>query len=201
PCRQPAAQRNPVRPADGAGGGQTLRPAGAGGGDGQGGAPRRPQADGGRHRHRQRRRAAPHRLPDLRAAADDGLCRRFEAPARARVRGISRAARLSDAPFSDAAEKPAGRPEAQADIKYKDLRPITEETAGFKRIADELGAFSERFMTAPSPGIISTTMLNAFYKTHDDYLDAIAREMKNEYQTIHKAGFILQIDAPDLAMD
>jgi 5-methyltetrahydropteroyltriglutamate--homocysteine methyltransferase len=44
-------------------------------------------------------------------------------------------------------------------------------------------------------------MLNAFYKTHDDYLDAIAREMKNEYQTIHKAGLILQIDAPDLAMD
>ena len=56
-------------------------------------------------------------------------------------------------------------------------------------------------MTAPSPGIISTTMLNAFYKSHDDYLDAIAREMKNEYQAIHKAGLILQIDAPDLAMD
>jgi 5-methyltetrahydropteroyltriglutamate--homocysteine methyltransferase len=44
-------------------------------------------------------------------------------------------------------------------------------------------------------------MLNAYYKSHDDYLDAIAREMKNEYQTIHKAGLILQIDAPDLAMD
>src|SRR6185312_9071763 len=94
-----------------------------------------------------------------------------------------------------------GAPEAQADIKYKDMKPITDETQGFKKIADELGAFSERFMTAASPGIISTTMLNAFYKTHDDYLDAIAREMKNEYQAIHKAGFVLQIDAPDLAMD
>ena len=94
-----------------------------------------------------------------------------------------------------------GAPEAQADLKYKDLKPITEETQGFVKIADELGAFSERFMTAPSPGIISTTMLNAYYKTHDDYLDATAREMKNEYQTIHKAGLILQIDAPDLAMD
>jgi 5-methyltetrahydropteroyltriglutamate--homocysteine methyltransferase len=92
-------------------------------------------------------------------------------------------------------------PEAQADIKYKDLKPIQEETARFIRIADELGAFSERFMTAASPGIISTTMLNAYYKTHDDYLDAIAREMSNEYQAIHKAGLILQIDAPDLAMD
>src|SRR6201997_1472388 len=94
-----------------------------------------------------------------------------------------------------------GAPEAQADIKYRDLKPITEETEGFKRIADELHAFSERFMTAASPGIISTTMLNAYYPSHDDYLDAIAVQMKNEYQAIHKAGLILQIDAPDLAMD
>ena len=57
------------------------------------------------------------------------------------------------------------------------------------------------FMTAASPGIISTTMLNAYYDSHDAYLDAIAREMSNEYQAIHKAGLILQIDAPDLAMD
>ena len=103
--------------------------------------------------------------------------------------------------FPNPAKSQQGAPEAQADIKYKDLKPITDETAGFNKIADDLGAFSERFMTAPSPGIISTTMLNAYYKSHDDYLDAIAREMKNEYQTIHKAGLILQIDAPDLAMD
>ena len=103
--------------------------------------------------------------------------------------------------FPSPAKSQQGAPEAQADIKYKDMKPITEETQGFNKIADELGAFSERFMTAPSPGIISTTMLNAFYKIHDDYLDAIAREMKNEYQAIHKAGLILQIDAPDLAMD
>jgi len=94
-----------------------------------------------------------------------------------------------------------GAPEAQGELKYKDLKPITEEINGFNKIANELGAFSERFMTAPSPGIISTTMLNAYYKNHDDYLDAIARQMKNEYQAIHKAGLILQIDAPDLAMD
>jgi 5-methyltetrahydropteroyltriglutamate--homocysteine methyltransferase len=92
-------------------------------------------------------------------------------------------------------------PEAQADIKYRDLKPIGEETARLNRIADALGAFSERFMTAASPGIISTTMLNAYYESHDAYLDAIAREMKNEYQAIHKAGLVLQIDAPDLAMD
>lgn len=92
-------------------------------------------------------------------------------------------------------------PEAQGELKYLDLKPIRAETARFKRIADELGAFSERFMTAPSPGIISTTMLNAYYASHDAYLDAIAREMANEYRAIHDAGLVLQIDAPDLAMD
>ena len=94
-----------------------------------------------------------------------------------------------------------GAPEARAEIKYLDLKPIENETARFNRIAQEANAFSERFMTAASPGIISSTMLNAYYDSHEAYLDAIAREMKNEYQAIHKAGLILQIDAPDLAMD
>ena len=56
-------------------------------------------------------------------------------------------------------------------------------------------------MTAPSPGIIASTMLNAYYPSHEAYLGAIAREMQNEYQAIHRAGLILQIDAPDLAME
>ena len=103
--------------------------------------------------------------------------------------------------FPNPPKSQQGAPEAQGEIKYKDLKPITDETSGFNKIADELHAFSERFMTAPSPGIISTTMLNAHYDSHDAYLDALAREMKNEYQTIHKAGIVLQIDAPDLAMD
>ena len=93
-----------------------------------------------------------------------------------------------------------GAPEAQAELKYLDMKPIESELARFKRIA-ATGAFSETFMTAASPGIISTTMLNVHYDSYDAYLDAIAREMKNEYQAIHKAGLILQIDAPDLAMD
>src|SRR5215813_15612206 len=51
--------------------------------------------------------------------------------------------------FPTPAKSQQGAPEAQADIKYKDLKPINEETAGFNKIAGELGAFSERFMTAP----------------------------------------------------
>lgn len=92
-----------------------------------------------------------------------------------------------------------GSPQAQTEIKYLDVKPLESEIARFKRIADD--RFTETFMTAPSPGIISSTMLDAFYGTQDKYLTAISREMKNEYQTIHKAGLLLQIDAPDLAMD
>jgi 5-methyltetrahydropteroyltriglutamate--homocysteine methyltransferase len=95
--------------------------------------------------------------------------------------------------------KQQNAPECQAELKYLDIKPIESELARFKRIA--AGKFSEQFMTAPSPGIVSTTMLNAFYDSHDAYLAAIAREMRNEYLAIHKAGLILQIDAPDLAMD
>jgi 5-methyltetrahydropteroyltriglutamate--homocysteine methyltransferase len=95
--------------------------------------------------------------------------------------------------------KQQNAPEAQADIKYLDIKPLEGEIARFQRIAK--GKFAAQFMTAPSPGIISSTMMNAYYDTHDKYLDAIAREMKNEYQAIAKSGLTLQIDAPDLAMD
>ena len=95
--------------------------------------------------------------------------------------------------------KQQNAPECQRALKYLDIKPLESEIARFKKIAD--GKFAEQFMTAPSPGIISTTMLNAHYDSHDGYLDALAREMRNEYLAIHKAGLILQIDAPDLAMD
>jgi 5-methyltetrahydropteroyltriglutamate--homocysteine methyltransferase len=94
-----------------------------------------------------------------------------------------------------------GAPEAQAELRYMDIKPLQIEIDRFKRIAAEAGNFAELFMTAPSPGIISTTMLDAFYGSQEKYLAAIAREMKNEYHAVHKAGLVLQIDAPDLAMD
>ena len=98
-----------------------------------------------------------------------------------------------------AVSKQQNAPECQAEVNYRDTTQIDAETARYKRIAGN--AFAENFMTAPSPGIISSTMLNAFYPSHGDYLDALAREMKKEYEAIYKAGLTLQIDAPDLAMD
>ena len=90
-------------------------------------------------------------------------------------------------------------PECQSELKYLDVRPLEGEIARFKKIAD--GKFAEPFMTAPSPGIVSSTMLDAFYGSQDKYLSALSRELKHEYQAIAKAGLTLQIDAPDLAMD
>jgi 5-methyltetrahydropteroyltriglutamate--homocysteine methyltransferase len=92
-------------------------------------------------------------------------------------------------------------PEAQAELHYLDASAIAGEVKRFQRESKAAGAFAEGFMTAPSPGIISTTMLNAYYDSQKSYLAALAREMRNEYQAIHRAGLLLQIDAPDLAMD
>jgi len=91
-------------------------------------------------------------------------------------------------------------PEAQAELHYLDTATIEQELARLQRAAREAN-FAECFMTAPSPGIISSTMLNAFYNSQEAYLNALAREMRNEYLAIHKAGLLLQIDSPDLAMD
>jgi 5-methyltetrahydropteroyltriglutamate--homocysteine methyltransferase len=92
-------------------------------------------------------------------------------------------------------------PEAQAEVHYHGTAALEREIARLKNAASSVGAFTACFMTAPSPGVISTTMLNAWYDTHDAYLAALAREMRHEYMTIHRAGLLLQIDAPDLAMD
>jgi 5-methyltetrahydropteroyltriglutamate--homocysteine methyltransferase len=92
-------------------------------------------------------------------------------------------------------------PEAQSEIQYLGADSITEEIQRLKRAVKAANAFSECFMTAPSPGIVSTTMLNAYYDSHEAYLMALARELRKEYLAIHEAGFLVQIDSPDLAMD
>lgn len=89
-------------------------------------------------------------------------------------------------------------PSALSEVRYVNSTPINEDTARLNRVG---GRFSECFMTAPSPGIVATTMLNQYYDSHEAYLMALARALSNEYRAIHHAGLILQIDAPDLAME
>src|SRR5207237_5355978 len=68
-------------------------------------------------------------------------------------------------------------PEARNELRYLGSSAITEEVDRVKRIAKAAGAFRDCFMTAPSPGIISTTMLNAYYDSQEAYLSALAPEM------------------------
>ena len=92
----------------------------------------------------------------------------------------------------------ANAPAALSDVQYVDSAPINEDAARLKRMGSR---FSECFMTAPSPGIVATTMLNQHYDSHEAYLTALAKALSNEYRAIHNAGMVLQIDAPDLAME
>ena len=92
-------------------------------------------------------------------------------------------------------------PEAQGELHYLDTAAIKQEIERLKRSVKAAGPFVETFMTAPSPGIISSTMLNAHYPSQEAYLMAIAREMSHEYKAIADAGLVLQVDSPDLAMD
>ena len=72
-------------------------------------------------------------------------------------------------------------------------------------LARAAGGFAETFMTAASPGIVSTTMLraedNPDYPRDEDYVMALGHELKKEYDAIIASGHLLQIDAPDLAME
>ena len=93
-------------------------------------------------------------------------------------------------------------PQAVGPVSYKDKSHIESEIQRFtESTVTTGGSFVEFFMTAPSPGIIATTMHNAFYDSHEAYVNALAREMKTEYLAICQAGLLLQIDAPDLAME
>src|SRR5215831_11480597 len=98
--------------------------------------------------------------------------------------------------------KISNAPQAIAEVHYLSTKDIAEEIARLKRHAGAAKPhFAELFMTAPSPGIVATTMMNAYYASHEAYLMTLARELKAEYRAIHDAGLILQIDAPDLAME
>jgi 5-methyltetrahydropteroyltriglutamate--homocysteine methyltransferase len=93
-------------------------------------------------------------------------------------------------------------PQLLGAVRYADLREATTECEQFLRLSDAHPlSFAERFMTAASPGIISTTMMDGYYGSHDAYVEALADAMSNEYELIHSQGLLLQLDCPDLAME
>jgi len=100
------------------------------------------------------------------------------------------AARINDAP------------QAIGEVRYEDLGEAERECDLFaKATAAAPRQFTDRFMTAVSPGTCATILLNAHYDSHERYVMALARELRKEYELIHARGFVLQLDCPDLAME
>jgi 5-methyltetrahydropteroyltriglutamate--homocysteine methyltransferase len=91
------------------------------------------------------------------------------------------------------------RPRCVGDVRHKDDREVAKEIEDL-RSATANSSVAEAFLSAASPGVISIFLPNHYYKTHEAYLAALAEAMKPEYEAIYRAGFILQVDCPDLAM-
>jgi 5-methyltetrahydropteroyltriglutamate--homocysteine methyltransferase len=95
-----------------------------------------------------------------------------------------------------------GPPKAIGEIRYLGTEAVEAECADFRKALDETATqFVEPFVTAPSPGIIAGAMKNEHYDTEEAYLDALATALKQEYETIVRRGFLLQLDCPDLALE
>lgn len=84
-------------------------------------------------------------------------------------------------------------------IAFRDRAGLEKDLENFAAALEGLDP-ADRFMSSASPGIISVFLVNNYYPTHAEYIAALADAMKIEYDAIHKAGFILQIDCPDLAL-
>jgi 5-methyltetrahydropteroyltriglutamate--homocysteine methyltransferase len=93
-------------------------------------------------------------------------------------------------------------PEAIGEVSHISTDPIISECKTLKGMLESMRSpFAETFLTVPSPGIIARAMRNRFYESERDYIAAIGRSLKVEYEQVAAHGFVLQIDAPDLAME
>jgi len=91
------------------------------------------------------------------------------------------------------------RPRCVAAVAVKDLGPLTTDLRNLQG-AVAAAHPSAAFMNAASPGVIALFQPNDYYRTQDEYLEALAAALQAEYEGIVRAGILLQIDAPDLAM-
>jgi len=93
-------------------------------------------------------------------------------------------------------------PRATGEVRYVDRGPLERELSGYKKaLREQAGQFTESFWTAPSPGIVASAMQNDHYGSLAEYVDAVAAALQTEYEAIVAHGHVLQIDAPDLAME
>ena len=84
-------------------------------------------------------------------------------------------------------------------VSYVGQDAVRADIENLKAAAQGVSA-AATFMSAASPGVISVFSPNRYYASQEEYLSALSEAMREEYEAIHRAGFILQVDCPDLAM-
>jgi len=101
--------------------------------------------------------------------------------------------------FGDPGRSRRKTPACNAPISVRDAAAAREDVDNLKAALAEVKARGA-FMSAASPGVVSLFFRNDHYKDQESYLHAIAEAMRDEYETVAKAGIVLQIDCPDLGM-
>ena len=101
--------------------------------------------------------------------------------------------------FGDPGRARRKTPACTGPISVRDARAAQTDVENLKLALGQIKA-EDAFMSAASPGVISLFFSNDHYASREAYLYAIAEAMKLEYETVAKAGFVLQVDCPDLAM-
>ena len=101
--------------------------------------------------------------------------------------------------FGDPGRSRRKSPACHGPISVRDAQAAQTDVENLKAALGQVEA-EEPFLTAASPGVISLFFRNDHYPSHEAYLFAIAGAMRHEYETAAKAGFVLQVDCPDLAM-
>jgi 5-methyltetrahydropteroyltriglutamate--homocysteine methyltransferase len=91
------------------------------------------------------------------------------------------------------------RPACNGPIDWQDQTAVQEDIANLKAALVGVQP-AEAFLTAASPGVIAHFLQNEYYPSRDAYLARLVDIMKEEYDAIYQAGFVLQVDCPDLAM-
>jgi 5-methyltetrahydropteroyltriglutamate--homocysteine methyltransferase len=101
--------------------------------------------------------------------------------------------------FGDPGRSRRKTPACNAAVAAADRDAARDDVANLKAAIQPAGG-TQGFLTAASPGLISLFFRDDYYKSTEAYLYAIGDAMRDEYEAIAAAGFILQLDCPDLAM-
>ena len=107
--------------------------------------------------------------------------------------------RLEKRVFGDPGRSRRKTPACNAPISVRDAAAPQTDADNLKAALGNVKA-AGGFMSAASPGVVSLFFRNDYYKDFETYIYAIADAMRHEYETVAKAGLVLQIDCPDLAM-